>query len=185
MKQAVGQPARSRASWIRSIDRDGAAAGLRQDSRDLARSARRHQRRDRDGQGSRAKLGPLAQLQELSQSTEERLNALNALAEHVSHKAKALESQQQAIEHAVVQANRVNEMVWSMDVQIGKLNEGLKQVAKAEESLGRDREADSGNKRTARGGVEDAQEAERDTSKLTKEGPHCSTRFAARWTRWR
>ena len=70
------------------------------------------------------KLGPLAQLHELSQSTEERLTSLNALAEHVSHKAKALESQQQAVEHAVVQANRVNEMVWAMDVQIGKLNEG-------------------------------------------------------------
>ena len=88
------------------------------------------------------KLGPLAQLHELSQSTEERLTALNALAEHVSHKAKALESQQQSVEHAVVQANRVNEMVWAMDVQIGKLNEGMKQVARAEETLGAHREAD-------------------------------------------
>src|SRR5579872_6284734 len=83
------------------------------------------------------KLGPLARLHELSQSTEERLTTLNALAEHVSHKAKALESQQQAVEHAVVQANRVNEMVWAMDVQIGKLNEGLKQVARAEETVTR------------------------------------------------
>src|SRR5690348_5834048 len=38
-----------------------------------------------------AKLGPLARLHELSQSTEERLTTLNALAEHVTHKAKALE----------------------------------------------------------------------------------------------
>src|SRR5256885_13061806 len=81
------------------------------------------------------KLGPLARLHELSQSTDERLSALNALAEHVSHKAKALETQQQAVEHAVVQANRVNEMVWAMDVQIGKLNEGLKQSVKAEETI--------------------------------------------------
>src|SRR5881396_3436509 len=58
------------------------------------------------------KLGPLAQLHELSQSTEERLGSLNALAEHVAHKAKAIEGQQQAVEHAVIQANRVNEMVW-------------------------------------------------------------------------
>src|SRR5437868_11778881 len=65
-----------------------------------------------------AKLGPLARLHELSQSTEERLTSLNALAEHVSHKAKALESQQHAVEHAVVQANRVNEMVWAMDQQV-------------------------------------------------------------------
>ena len=48
------------------------------------------------------KLGPLARLHELSQSTEERLTSLNALAEHVSLKAKALESQQQAVAHAVV-----------------------------------------------------------------------------------
>src|SRR5205814_986860 len=82
-----------------------------------------------------AKLGPLARLHELSQSTEDRLTGLNALAEHVSHKAKALETQQQAVEHAVVQANRVNEMVWAMDVQIGKLNEGLKQSVKAEETI--------------------------------------------------
>jgi uncharacterized protein (DUF3084 family) len=48
------------------------------------------------------KLVPLAQLHELSQSTEKRLAGLNVLAEHVSRKAKALESQQQAVEHAVV-----------------------------------------------------------------------------------
>src|SRR5437899_7519367 len=83
------------------------------------------------------KLGPLARLHELSKSTEERLTSLNALAEHVTLKAKALESQQHAVEHAVVQANRVNEMVWSMDVQLGKLNEGLKQAAKAEETISR------------------------------------------------
>ena len=71
------------------------------------------------------KLGPLAQIHEMSQNTEERLTALNALAEHVSHEGfKALASQQEAVEHAVVQANRVNEMVREMDVQIGKLNEG-------------------------------------------------------------
>ena len=78
---------------------------------------------------------PLAQLHELSQSTEKRLAGLNVLAEHVTRKAKALESQQQAVERAVVEANRVNEMVWAMDVQIGKLNEGMKQAAKAEETI--------------------------------------------------
>src|SRR5581483_1610253 len=50
------------------------------------------------------KLGPLAQLHELSQSTEKQLTSLNALAEHVTIKAKALEGQQHAVEHAVVQA---------------------------------------------------------------------------------
>src|SRR5436190_4295439 len=83
------------------------------------------------------KLEPLTQVHELSESTAERLASLNALSEHVSRKAKAIESQQQAVEHAVVQANRVSEMVWSMDAQIAKLNEGMKQVAKAEETVGR------------------------------------------------
>ena len=87
------------------------------------------------------KLGPLAQLQELGQSTEERLVTLNALAEHVSHKAKAVEGQQQTVEHALVQANRVNEMVWSMDVQIGKLNEGMKHAATRRGNAGAHREA--------------------------------------------
>jgi chromosome segregation ATPase len=83
------------------------------------------------------KLGPLVQLQELSKNTEERLTSLNALAEHVSQKAKALESQKHAVERAVVEANRLNEMVWAMDVQIGKLNEGSKQVARAEDTVTR------------------------------------------------
>jgi chromosome segregation ATPase len=83
------------------------------------------------------KLGPLVQLQELSKNTEERLASLNALAEHVSQKAKALEAQKHAVERAVVEANRLNEMVWSMDVQIAKLNEGNKNVARAEETVTR------------------------------------------------
>ena len=83
------------------------------------------------------KLGPLVQLQELSKNTEERLGSLNALAEHVSQKAKALEAQKHAVERAVVEANRLNEMVWSMDVQIAKLNEGHKNVARAEDTVAR------------------------------------------------
>ena len=83
------------------------------------------------------KLGPLVQLQELSKNTEERLASLNALAEHVSQKAKALEAQKHAVERAVVEANRLNEMVWAMDVQIAKLNEGSKQVARAEDTVAR------------------------------------------------
>ncbi|MEY4095272.1 MAG: hypothetical protein RLZZ53_2471, partial [Acidobacteriota bacterium] len=83
------------------------------------------------------KLGPLVQLQELSKNTEERLTSLSALAEHVSQKAKALESQKHAVERAVVEANRLNEMVWAMDVQIAKLNEGSKQVARAEDTVTR------------------------------------------------
>ena len=72
-----------------------------------------------------SKLGRLTHLQELSRATEEKLIALNGLAEHVSQKTKVLEGQTHIVDRAVVQANHVNELVWSMDVQIGKLKEGL------------------------------------------------------------
>ena len=83
------------------------------------------------------RLGPLMQLQDRSKTTEGKLNSLNALAEHVGRKAKALESQKHTIDRATVEANRLNEMVWAMDVQIGKLNEGLKEAARGEEALTR------------------------------------------------
>src|SRR5438093_2852517 len=115
------------------------------------------------------KLGPLARLHELSQSTEERLTALNALAEHVSHKAKALETQQQAVEHAVVQANRVNEMIWAMDVQIGKLNEGLKQAAKADETITRIEKLSEETELRMDAAAKLNTEVGRETAKLQKE----------------
>ena len=87
------------------------------------------------------------QLQELSKTTDEKLTSLNALAEHVTQKAKALEGQKHTIDRAVVEANRLNEMVWSMDVQIGKLNEGLKQAARGEETIAPHREAGRGDQR--------------------------------------
>ena len=83
------------------------------------------------------KLAPLMQLQELSKTTEERLTGLNTMAEHVSQKTKALESQRSTVERAVVEANRLNEMVWNMDVQINRLNEGVKEAHRSEETIGR------------------------------------------------
>ena len=133
------------------------------------------------------KLVPLAQLHELSRSTEERLAGLNALAEHVSRKAKALESQQQAVEHAVVEANRVNEMVWAMDVQIGKLNEGMKQAAKAEETIGRiDKLAHRHRRRgwTSPARLQPGSPA-RDVQAAAAIRRCCSSRCGPRWARWR
>ncbi|HEX5473024.1 MAG TPA: hypothetical protein VFX12_00060 [Vicinamibacterales bacterium] len=83
------------------------------------------------------KLGPLAQLQEMSKTTEERTAALNALAEHVGQKIKALENQKHTVEHAVVEANRLNEMIWNMEVQINKLNEAGRQATRTEELVDR------------------------------------------------
>src|SRR5438132_7971627 len=115
------------------------------------------------------KLGPLVQLHELSRTTEERLTGLNALAEHVARKAKAMESQQQAVEHAVVQANRVNEMVWAMDVQIAKLTDGLRQATKAEETIGRVEKLAEGTGAQLEAASKTREDAERDRIRLTKE----------------
>ena len=83
------------------------------------------------------KLGPLAQLQEMSKTTEERMAALNAMAEYVSQKLKALENQKHTVEHAAVESNRLNEMIWNMDVQINKLNEAARQATRTEEMIER------------------------------------------------
>jgi uncharacterized coiled-coil DUF342 family protein len=83
------------------------------------------------------KLGSLAVLQEQTKGIVERLATVNALAEHVSLKAKALESQKHMVDRAVVEANRLNEMVRAMDLQIQRLNEGNGQIATTEQMLGR------------------------------------------------
>jgi chromosome segregation ATPase len=83
------------------------------------------------------KLGPLAQLNELGKTTEERLATLNSLADHVLQKVKVLENQRHTVEHAVVESNQLTEMVWNMDVQIAKLKEGVKQAAQADETVAR------------------------------------------------
>ncbi len=83
------------------------------------------------------RLGPLATLQDMSRTTEERMATLNSLAEHVTQKIKSLENQKHAVERAVVEANRLNEMVWAMEVQVNKLNEGSRQAERTEELIDR------------------------------------------------
>src|SRR5215471_17016439 len=73
----------------------------------------------------------------MSKTTEERMASLNSLSEHVAQKIKALENQKHTVEHAVVEANRLNEMVWAMEVQINKLNEGSRQATRTEELIDR------------------------------------------------
>ena len=77
----------------------------------------------------------LGTLHALASTTEERLKSLNALAEHVSVKTKALETQRVTIDHAAAEASRLNEMVWAREAQIGKLEDGNRQVGRAEQVL--------------------------------------------------
>lgn len=83
------------------------------------------------------KLGPVAQLQEMSKTTEERMATLNALAEHVGQKIKSLENQKHVVERAVVESNRLGDMIWNMDVQITKLNEASREATRTEELIER------------------------------------------------
>ena len=82
-----------------------------------------------------SKIASLGTLHELATTTEERLTSLNALAEHVIVKTKALDTQRITLDHAASEASRLNEMVWAMEAQIGKLQEGNRQVTRAEEVL--------------------------------------------------
>jgi chromosome segregation ATPase len=115
-------------------------------------------------------LGPLAQLHALGQKTEERLVALNALAERVSLKAKAIESQRVTVEHALVQANALNEMVWSMDAQIARLNEGMKRAAMADETLARLEKLSADTTERLEAAAKLYADTERQTESLEKRG---------------
>ena len=81
------------------------------------------------------RLSVLPQLQEMSRATEERLTGLNALAEHVSQKVKVLENQKHIVERAVVESNRLNEMIWNMEVQIKKLDDAARHASAIEETV--------------------------------------------------
>ena len=83
------------------------------------------------------KLGPLTEMHELSKSTEIQMATLNSLAEHVLQKVKVLENQRHTVGHAVVESNRLNELVWNMDVQVAKLKDGAQQAAQVEETVNR------------------------------------------------
>ena len=79
-------------------------------------------------QESSAGSGSLAQLEETGRPAEERLTALNALAEHTGQKIKTLENQKHTVERAVMESNRLNEMIWSMEVQTKKLEDAARQT---------------------------------------------------------
>jgi chromosome segregation ATPase len=83
------------------------------------------------------RLSRLARLQELGSTTDEKLTALNTLAEHVTQKTRLIEGQKHVVDRAVVEINHVNELVWKMDAQISKVNEGFTEVARGEELIAR------------------------------------------------
>ena len=83
------------------------------------------------------KLDDLSRCQVMSFDATNDLQALNALAERVNIRVKALESQQQTIDRALLDSRRVTEMVWEMDAQIARLREGSTVAANVEDTLER------------------------------------------------
>ena len=108
----------------------------------MTRQASREAREDADSAARtigdvQQKIEHLSHCQALEHDTDEQLQSLNALAEHVSAKMKALDTQQQTVERALVDSRRVQEMVWDMEVQILKLTDGAAAATRIEENLAR------------------------------------------------
>ena len=108
------------------------AATLQQVSSDARESAERAARTVADVEH---RLESLSRFDAVSRDTGAQLQTLNALAERVTSKVKALEQQHDTIEHALDESRKVSEMVWNLDAQIGKLQEGTRLADRVEWSL--------------------------------------------------
>ncbi|MFO1269590.1 MAG: hypothetical protein U1F67_24245, partial [Rubrivivax sp.] len=116
-------------------------------------------------QASQALLGPagsLAQAAEAGKEADKRVAALHALVEHVSGKAKALEAQRHAVDHAVTETARLNQLVWTMDAQVARLTEGREQMQRAEEAVER-------VEKLARGATQELEAAQAAREEFTRE----------------
>ena len=131
----------------------GQASSLANDQDVLSRTANQVSENTavvtRTVQDLESKIASLGTLHELAATTEERLKSLNALAEHVTVKTKALDTQRETIDHAASEASRLNEMVWAMEAQIGKLEDGNRQVARAKDGTAPSRGIRRGGPRRA------------------------------------
>jgi chromosome segregation ATPase len=130
------------ASIKRELDQlRGQASALANDQAAMSRTAEQVQDSTavvtRTMKDVEARLASLGMLHDLAATTEERLRSLNALAEHVNVKTKALDTQRATVDHAASEAARLNEMVWAMEAQIGRLEEGTREVARVEDLLHR------------------------------------------------
>ena len=108
---------------------------LRQ-SRDVAREARvDSEKAVAAAKDAAARFESLAQLHDSSKDMDKRIGALHALVEHVTAKTSVLETQRHAVDHAVSETARLNQMVWAMDAQVVKLSESRDQMQRAEEAV--------------------------------------------------
>jgi hypothetical protein len=83
------------------------------------------------------RLGPLTALQDLGRHIDERFESLQALADEVTVKAQTLNDQKEMIEHAMVEAGRVADLLGAMDTRMATLKDGDHLLEQAEARLGR------------------------------------------------
>jgi len=83
------------------------------------------------------RLGPLVALQDISRHTDERFEALNALADEVTSRRHTLNDEKEMIDHAVVEAGRVADLIRAMEMRIAKLKDGDHLLEQTEARLGR------------------------------------------------
>ncbi|HEX5108725.1 MAG TPA: hypothetical protein VFV95_09775, partial [Vicinamibacterales bacterium] len=104
--------------------------------RDVSRDAKRHsQEAAATVHDLEQRLETLTEMGPASAVVEEKLTALNSLSEYVSQKTQALEGQRQTVDRATADASRLNEMVWNMNAQIGKLREELTEAERSRETI--------------------------------------------------
>ncbi len=137
--QSAGDQVTKTSSQIESLRAAAAAAAKDEERlRDLARESRddvavvASTARDLE-----QRLQRFTDLQDAAVKLDERLAAQSALAEHVMQKSKILENQKRTIEHAIVEAHRLGEMVTAMDSQISRLTDGGQRALRVEENVER------------------------------------------------
>ena len=82
------------------------------------------------------RLGPIERIRELTSSTDDRLGSLAQLAEQVMNRAADFQAQKESIDHALVEATRVRQMLSALDARVATLAEHEQVLRHAEETVG-------------------------------------------------
>lgn len=82
------------------------------------------------------RLGPLEVVRDLTNSTDDRLASLSQLAEEIMYRAADFQAQKESIDHGLVEATRVTELLAALEARVTKLTEKNELLGHAEERVG-------------------------------------------------
>jgi hypothetical protein len=82
------------------------------------------------------RLGLLEVVRDLTNSTDDRLASLSQLAEEVMYRAADFQAQKESIDHGLVEATRVTELLAALEARVTKLTEKNELLRHAEETVG-------------------------------------------------